>query len=335
MKREILAVKNLNAYCPQSSGGAPIKLLEDINLVMRQNDILGLVGETGTGKSILVNALGRNLSLPLWSEADKLSITLKKNTIDLLEKDDESMRKIWGKGIAFIPSNAKERLNPLLKIGRQLCNILEANLGMSNDEARVKILEIFKLVRMPDPEQNFHSYAHELSGGMAQRVLISIALAMSPQVLLADEPTMGLDVTIQKQVLDLLAEIIETLGSSVILATRDLGIVANYCNRVAVMHAGRIVELNTVQQFFQNPLHPYSQYLLNAAFASHDETSQIDFNKLRNVAVNGPPGESDCSFFKHCHLADETCFSSITAETVFSSDQSVRCHKTESLKPLN
>ncbi len=205
MTTEILIVNNLNTYCPSPLQRGTVMLLNDISLIVEEEDIVGLVGETGAGKSVLINSIGCNLTSPLWSRADELAINCNGVHERLLDKDEEDMRKFWGKEIAFIPPNARDRLNPLLKIGKQFGNVLQAKSQLSDEDIQAAILAMFKNVQMPDPIQNLNNYPHELSGGMAQRVVVSIAMAMSPQLLLADEPTMGLDVTIQKQVLDLMA----------------------------------------------------------------------------------------------------------------------------------
>lgn len=277
MSDEILVVENLNVYCPLTLQKRQARLLKNINLVVKQNDILGLVGETGSGKSVLMDAIGCNLTPPLWLETEKLSISLDDRLEDLVGKDEEKLRKIWGRGMAFIPPNARDRLNPLLTVGKQFSNIIQANSNLSEKEAHEKVVDMFRMVQMPDPERNFDNLPDELSGGMAQRVVISIALSMSPKLLLADEPTMGLDVTIQAQVLDLMAKLIKKLGSSVILATRDLGIVANYCNKVAVMRNGEIIEFAEVRDFFKQPAHSYSRYLLEIAFASRGKEAKIEW----------------------------------------------------------
>ncbi|MCK4814621.1 ABC transporter ATP-binding protein, partial [bacterium] len=303
------------------------KILDAINLSVYQNDILGLVGETGAGKSVLIDSIGCNLTPPLWLEAEKLSIILDHQIENLLEKEEGELRKIWGKGIAFIASNARDRLNPILTIGQQFSNILQANFNLSREEAYKKAIEMFEMVQMSDPKQNFNNYPHELSGGMAQRVVISIALSMSPKLLLADEPTMGLDVTIQRQVLDLMASILRNLQSSVILATRDLGIVANYCNKVAVMCNGQLAEFTEVREFFKNAVHPYSHYLLKAAFASHKKEDLIESESAITKDEMELRRENSCRFVNRCPLAQEVCWSANPPEKLISPTHYIRCHR--------
>ncbi len=325
MGNEILIVNNLNMYCTSALEGKRVKLLDNISFVVNQNDTLGLVGETGGGKSILIDAIGCNPTPPLWVEADEISVRFDHQLENLYQMDEEELRKIWGKEIAFIPSNARDRLNPILTVGKQVANVIEANLQLSREEARQKVIEMFKMVQMPDPERNFDNYPHELSGGMAQRVVISIALSMSPRLLLADEPTMGLDVTIQTQVLDLMANLLKKVQSSVILATRDLGIVANYCNKVAVMCNGQMVEFAEVRDFFKNAIHPYSHYLLAAAFTSHGRAVDLESALTKGEIVEAR-SEAGCRFADRCRSAKEVCWSVNPPESFLTANHYVRCH---------
>lgn len=325
---EILTVKNLNMYCPLALAGGPLKLLDNISFVVNRNDILGLVGETGGGKSILIDAIGGNPKPPLWVEANELLIRCDHRRENLLQRDEEELRKLWGKEIAFIPPNARDKLNPILRVGKQVANVIEANLQLSRKEAYQKTIELFRMVQMPDPERNFNNYPHELSGGMAQRVVISIALSMSPKLLLADEPTMGLDVTIQTQVLDLMVKFLKKLQSSVVLATRDLGIVANYCNKVAVLCDGQMVEFADVRDFFKNAIHPYSHYLLAAAFSSHGKAVDLE-SMVTKGEVAEVRSQAGCRFASRCLLAKEVCWSVNPPEQFITPNHYVRCHRWE------
>ena len=326
MSDEILIVRNLNTYCPSELGKSRIKILDGISFTVTQGDIVGLVGETGAGKSVLINSVGCNLEPPLWLEAEELSILLDGQREDQLKKSEDQLRKIWGRGITFIPSNARDRLNPILTIGKQVSNIIQANFNLPREEADKRVVKMFKMVQMPDPKQNFDNYPHELSGGMAQRVIISVALSMSPKLLLADEPTMGLDVTIQTQVLDLMTDLLKKLQSSVILATRDLGIVANYCNKVAVMCNGQITEFSGVRDFFKHSIHPYSHYLLKAAFTPHRKEGQIEVGAAVTKDEMELKRENSCRFVNRCSLAKDACWSAEPPEKFISPTHYVRCH---------
>lgn len=330
MNDEILTVKNLNVYAPLRLGKSQTRILEGIHLSACQGDVVGLVGETGAGKSILINSIGCNLGPPLWWEAEELSIDINHQRESLLGKTEDELREIWGRQIMLIPSNAREGLNPTLTIGHQFSNILKAKFNISNREAYQKVIEMFELVRMPDPKYNFDNYPYELSGGMAQRVVISIALSMSPKLLLADEPTKGLDVTIQRQVLDLMAGLLKDFRFTIILATRDIGIVANYCNRVAVMCNGQLAEYAEARDFFKNAIHPYSHYLLEAAFASRTKKVQIQWKLATAKAEMESRKENSCRFVSRCHLAQEVCWSVRPTEKFISPTHYVRCHRWES-----
>ena len=333
MVKQILSIHNLNVYCHSATHRSEnSRILYNIDLNVNEKDIIGLVGETGAGKSVLINTVGRNIQQPLRFEAEEFNFSNGQidNTYDLLKLDDSDLRKIWGKGIAFIPPNARDKLNPILTIGEQFNNIITANDKITKLEAYKIVIEMFKKVQMPDPENNYNSYPHELSGGMAQRVVISIAFFLSPKLLLADEPTMGLDVIIQRQVLDLMAQLFLKKQKSVILATRDLGIIANYCNKVIVMCNGKIVEFDLVKDFFKNAKHPYSHYLLEAAFASHGMRSNVDSSKVATKKDINIRNNKICPFIGRCMYAKdmkELCFSTEPPVRVINKDHHFRCHK--------
>jgi oligopeptide/dipeptide ABC transporter ATP-binding protein len=329
-KNKILSVKNLNVYYPAATEKKPVKLLDNIGFSLNKGEIIGVVGETGSGKTILIDAIGQDVKPPLWAEADEITTFFNGIPDKLVEKDDEEMRNIWGNKMAFIPSNARERLNPVLKVGIQVCNVIQDNLGLSEKDAKEKTLDMFRLVSLPDPERNFEMYPHEFSGGMAQRAVISIALSTSPKLLLADEPTMGLDVTIQAQILDNLNDLIEEFHSSVLLSTRDLGIVANYCNMVAVIGEGQLVEFGSVADFFKNPRHPYSRYLLKAAFASHGKGSDLQ-SEIEKPELVEKRLEAGCRFAHRCKISQDVCWHE-TPPAIFPTPGSlVRCHRQQEI----
>lgn len=270
------------------------RLLDNVSFTLNQGDVLGLIGETGSGKTVLIEALGMNLASGLEQSAEKLVYRTDAGDIDLLGYSrSELQRSVWGKSLAFVLSNPRNRFNPIMTMGEQFIHILRSNLGMSEDEAMKKARGMFALVKMPDPAQNMMNYPHELSGGMIQRAALAIALSLSPKFLLADEPTMGLDVTVQRQVLDLMEELFQQLNACVVLATRDLGIVANYCNKLAVMHQGKIVEFAEVKSFFEKPEHPYSKYLLDMAFVESKLQADSDYPPETPTIVKHDPGMPD------------------------------------------
>jgi oligopeptide/dipeptide ABC transporter ATP-binding protein len=202
-------------------------------------------------------------------------------------------------------------------------------LGLSGEDAYSKAIEMFKLVQMPSPKENFENLPEELSGGMAQRVVIAIALSMSPKLLLADEPSMGLDVTIQAQVLDLMAALVKGFESAVVLATRDLGIVAAYCSKVAVLCEGEVVEFDEARNFFKNALHPYSRYLLEAAFASHDLEFRKEWSSRPNNGTTEKGSTPGCPFVQRCQSRREDCWSNDPPNKRISSTHYAKCHNIE------
>lgn len=306
-------------------------VLNEVSFAVHKNDIVGVVGETGAGKSILIDTVGRNLMPPLQSTAQSLVISQDGVETSIADADDETMSKVWGRGISFIPPRAREHLNPFVKVGSQFVNVIMRHSGLSRKEARQTAVDMFRRVQMPDPERNFENYPHELSGGMAQRVVISIALFLSPTLLLADEPTMGLDVTIQRQVLDILALLFAREESGAIIATRDLGIVANYCSIVLVLCNGVLVESAPVLDFFQSAHHPYSRYLLEAAFATK---GMIDESQVsRYVPTKEQMGARSydlCPFLNRCGYAKDlgtVCSESMPSAQQLSSQHHCLCHR--------
>ncbi|MDQ2701128.1 MAG: ABC transporter ATP-binding protein [Actinomycetota bacterium] len=239
----------------------PKVVLDDISIQIQRGEILGVVGRSGSGKSILVRSL-INL-LPGEGEiTDGQVEILGRDYLGLSEDDARSMR---GNQIGVIVQNPRGHLHPMLRIGRQISNVYRAHRGGSKKEAEARALEVLKEVGIPAPVERMSAYPHELSGGMAQRVLIAMALTCEPDLMLADEPTSGLDVTIQDQILGLLRRSVQERGVAGLLVSRDMGIIANFCDRVAVMEGGRIVESASVPEFFDQAEHPASKSLIASA----------------------------------------------------------------------
>ncbi len=304
-------------------------ILNDISFQLERNDILGLIGETGSGKSVLIDALGMNTAPGLEGESRTLSYIDGDQTIRLRDFSQDALQdKIWGKKIAFILSNARSRFNPIMTVGAQFEDILMSNSGMKRNEAVERSIEMFKRVQMPDPLRNRGNYPHELSGGMIQRVEIAIALAMSPRFLLMDEPTMGLDVTVQRQTLDLMDGLFKTLKTTAVLATRDMGIVANYCTKIAVLYHGQIAEFAEIKQFFKNPQHPYSKYLLDIAFASNNKN--IERRKRVTLAHGAENAMKGCFCTDFCENVGAECMTTRPPVIERERGHSVRCHKVKS-----
>ncbi|MBI3750970.1 MAG: ABC transporter ATP-binding protein [Chloroflexi bacterium] len=237
-----------------------VRAVDGIDFHVDRGEILGLVGESGCGKSVTSMSIMRLIAKPGAIEAGQVMFDGK----DLLTFSPDQMRAIRGDRISMIFQQPQSSLNPVWDVGRQIGEVLEIHRNMKRKAARDRALELLRMVGIPDPQRRLASFPHELSGGMAQRVMIAMALACEPELLIADEPTTALDVTIQAQILDLIRELREQTGTAVILITHDLGVVAEMCDRVAVMYAGEIVEQATTVTLFREPLHPYTRGLIDS-----------------------------------------------------------------------
>ena len=237
-----------------------VRAVTGVDFSVRRGEILGLVGESGCGKSVTSLSIMRLVAPPGVIEQGEVIF----DGQDLLKKNDSQMRDIRGNRISMIFQQPTSSLNPVINVGRQIAEVLEAHRGMKSKAARDRALEMMRMVGIPDPQRRLTAYPHEMSGGMAQRVMIAMALACEPELLIADEPTTALDVTIQAQILDLMRRLQKETGTAIILITHDLGVVAEMCDRVAVMYAGEIIEQTDTRTLFRHPLHPYTQGLIGS-----------------------------------------------------------------------
>jgi peptide/nickel transport system permease protein len=257
MTNTILTVRDLEVT-PLQPGASP--LLSGVSFSLGAGERLAIVGESGAGKSVLVKAVLGLLPTQLQISSGQVHY----GEVDLLNLDKSKLRSLRSKHIAATLANAKSQLHPLTTVGGTFAAALRAHQRISTPEARQRSIELLRMVGMNDPEQRLDAYPHELSGGMAQRVCIALALMYRPRLLIADEPTAGLDVTVQRQVLDLMAKLASETGTAQLIVTSDLGIAAHYCDKVAVMRAGRVIEINKTCAFFDAPVHPYSKQLLGS-----------------------------------------------------------------------
>src|SRR5271165_4184546 len=241
--------------------GGIFKAVDGVSFCVRPAETLAIVGESGCGKSVTALSLMRLIPDP---PGRIVGGSVKLAGIDLLALDEEAMRRVRGKDISMIFQEPMTSLNPVMTIGRQIAEALLLHDSLGRSAARRKVIEMLRLVRIPEPEQRANEYPHQLSGGMRQRAMIAMALACNPKLLIADEPTTALDVTIQAQILDLMADLKRRVGAAIILITHDLGVVAEIAERVMVMYAGRKVEEAPVAALFRAPRHPYTQGLLGA-----------------------------------------------------------------------
>lgn len=273
-----------------------------VSLELLEGECLGIVGESGSGKTVMWRAaMGLLRGKRVTREG-----SVKLEGTELLLLSDKQVRQVWGTKIAMVFQDPMTALNPVRRIGSQFSEALVKRLGMSRDEAAARTLELLKLVRMPEPEILVRKYPHQLSGGMRQRVMIAMAIACNPKVLLADEPTTALDVTVQAQVLDLLSDIREKLGMAMVIVTHDLGIVAGHSNRIAVMYAGEVVELASTQDLFANTRMPYTEALLNSIPKLTDTSS----SRMRAIPGSPPDpvaGTKGCFFAPRCSYATDRC----------------------------
>ena len=259
MSETLLSVENL--VTSFKTEHAVIRAVDDISFSIKKGQTVGLVGESGCGKSVTSLSILRLIQTPPGHIESGKIVFSGQNLLDLPEA---GMRKIRGNKISMIFQEPMTSLNPVFTIGNQISEVFRIHRGMSRQEAREKSIDMLRLVKIPAPEKRVDEYPHQLSGGMRQRVMIAMALACRPELLVADEPTTALDVTIQAQILDLMAGLQAELNMAILLITHDLGVVAEVCNHVIVMYAGKIVEKSPVRDIFKEPKHPYTVGLLNS-----------------------------------------------------------------------
>ena len=292
----LLQIRDLNITFRSTDN--PIKIVSSLNFEIEESRVFGLVGESGCGKSL--TALSIMGILPHNAVAEGEIIF---RGSDLLKLDNESMRKLRGKELSMIFQEPMTSLNPVLTIGYQVAEVLMTHLGLSKKEAIVKTIELLRAVRIPSPEIRIREYPHQMSGGMRQRVMIAMAIACNPSLLIADEPTTALDVTIQAQILDLLKSIREQGNMAMLLITHDIGVIAENADKAAVMYAGRIMEMAEVRNILETPRHPYTMGLLD----SLPKRKGIPLKPIPGSVPrpNGlPPG---CKFSNRCRFMIPEC----------------------------
>jgi ABC-type dipeptide/oligopeptide/nickel transport system ATPase component len=260
-KEPLLRVSNLVLEF-KTSGNQPLRALDMVNLDVFPGEVVGLVGESGSGKTVLSHTI---LGLVSDNALIKSGQVLWKGQ-NLVGLSDGEMRSIRGKQIAMIFQDAQASLNPVLTVASQLCHLLKLHRGMNRKDAEDEARRLLDIVRLSEPDRVLRSYAHQLSGGMAQRVMIAMALSCRPQLLIADEPTSALDVTIQTELVELLLDIRDQFSMSMVFITHDLGLAAHLCDRIVVMYRGQVVEEDTVSEIYKNPKHAYTQRLLGSIF---------------------------------------------------------------------
>lgn len=279
------------------------KAVHDFSMTIESGQVYGLVGESGSGKSTIALAVMRYLS----KEGRVDSGTISFAAHDLLELTTADMRKIWGNQLALVPQDPLSSLNPSLRIGEQIAEILRRHAGLGRREATLQAIELLALVQIPDPKRVANSFPHEISGGMQQRALIAMALSTEPKLLILDEPTTGLDVTTQAAVLDLFRDLIAERGTSALYVTHNLGVVAQVCDRVAVLYAGELVEDAPVKDLFLRPLHPYTVGLLDSVPQVRPRQRAIELQAIPGQIPSLQERSKGCVFAERCPLVIDRC----------------------------
>ena len=315
----LLEVENLHVEFRTREGVA--KAVNGVSYSVRGGQTLAVLGESGSGKSVTAQAIMGILDTPPGYVTDG---EVRFRGKDILKIDEEERRKLRGASIAMIFQDALSALNPVFSVGWQIGEMFRVHQGMSRKDAKIKAIELMDKVKIPSAKERVNDYPHQFSGGMRQRVMIAMSIALNPQVLIADEPTTALDVTVQAQVMDLLAELQRESGMGLILITHDLGVVADVADRIAVMYAGRIVEEADVNEIYANPAHPYTQGLLRSIPRLDLKGHDIEVIKgLPPTLTRMPTG---CAFHPRCPRVQERCKDEVPPLYDVSPGRGSACH---------
>ncbi len=300
MSEKLVDIRNLKTYFYTEDGVVPA--VDGVNLYIKRGETLGVVGESGCGKSVT--------SLSIMQLVSKPSGKIVEGEIlfegeDLVKKSEAEMRKIRGNDISMIFQEPMTSLNPVYTIGDQIAEAIMLHQGLNHKDATDKAIEMLRLVGIPLPERRVKEYPHQLSGGMRQRVMIAMALSCNPKLLVADEPTTALDVTIQAQILELMKKLKKELGMAIMLITHDLGVVAEMCERVVVMYGGKVVEEGDAVSIFKSPLHPYTEGLLKSVPRMDEDVEKL--HVIEGVVPNPLHLPAGCRFHPRCPVAVDKC----------------------------
>ncbi|QEK13030.1 ABC transporter ATP-binding protein [Crassaminicella thermophila] len=300
MKKKLLEVHNLKTYFFGDHGVVPA--VDGVDILIHEGETLGVVGESGCGKSVTSLSIMRLL---MDTPGKVINGSIKFEGKDLLQLSEKEMQEIRGNDIAMIFQEPMTSLNPVLRIGEQIQEAVELHLKYDKNKAKKHVIGMLKLVGIPRAEEIYYEYPYQLSGGMRQRVMIAMAMSCDPKLLIADEPTTALDVTIQAQILDLMRKLQNENGTSIMLITHDLGVVAEMCDRVVVMYAGRVVEEADVFQIFEEPKHPYTIGLLNSIPKLRQKIDRLD--SIPGIVPNPTNMPKGCKFAPRCQHAMDHC----------------------------
>ena len=317
--RPLLALENVSTHYVSAQGTRVVRAVDEVSLTIEAGETVGIVGESGSGKSTLALTIMRLLPPAARIATGQMMFEGE----DLLEKSPEEMRQVRGKRIAMILQDPMASLNPLFSIGNQVAEPIRVHDNATRKSAWSRAVALLRDVRIPAPETRVTQFPHEMSGGMRQRIVGAIGIACEPRLLIADEPTTSLDLTIQAQYLNMLRELQREHGLALIFITHNLGIVAKMCDKIAVMYAGRVVESGPVLQIFRTPKHPYTQALLNSI-------PRMDQVGRRLVAIDGQPPDPallppGCAFAPRCPQAFDRCHAEAPPETVPDPRRTARC----------
>ena len=323
MKNKLVEIKNLKTYFHTEAGTA--KAVDDVSFDIYKGEVLGIVGESGSGKSVTSLSINRLIPNP---PGEIVGGEILYKGMNLLSLSYDDMKDIRGKEIAMIFQEPMTSLNPVLKIGKQMNEVLIKHENLTNEEATLRSIEMLKSVGIPDPENRIDEYPHQFSGGMRQRVMIAMALQCNPSLLIADEPTTALDVTIQAQILDLMMDLKDQRNdAAILLITHDLAVVAETCDRVIVMYGGEIQEIAPINELFGNPLHPYTKALMESMPSFKSKSKRLKALKgMVPSIINMGDGCKFCSRFNpdECPCKGTKVNQSLIKVT---DDHYVRCHK--------
>jgi oligopeptide/dipeptide ABC transporter ATP-binding protein len=328
--RPVLEIEDLQTHF--FTAGGVVRAVDGVSYAVRSGETLGVVGESGCGKSVTALSILRLVADP---PGRIIGGAIRFEGANLLDLTETKMEGIRGNDISMIFQEPMTSLNPLMTVGRQISEAIALHRGLSRRDAMDEAVEMLRRVHIPEPERRAHAYPHQLSGGMRQRVMIAMAVSCHPKLLIADEPTTALDVTIQAQILDLMRELQDTLGTAIVLITHDMGVVAENADRVVVMYAGRKVEEASAADLFERPGHPYTQGLLgsipNVEVAAHIRTGRARLNEIKGMVPSLSNLPTGCTFAPRCSLASDQCRAAYPPLVQHRAGHSVACWHAERL----